>query len=90
MDKYFQGENIIKNLKNISSNDFPQISYQKKIKDLDSKKKFINEENDDIELIKKDFNISNKKYDLSKLYLFDEKPKFYSNLMKQKKFHFIR
>ena len=62
------------------SNDFPQISHQKKIMNLDSKKKFINEEDDDIELIEKDFNISDKKYGLSKSYLFDEDSKFYSDL----------
>jgi len=80
MDFNFKGENIIKNQKKISSNDFPQISHQKKLMNLDSKKKFINEEDDDIELIEKDFNISDKKYGLSKSYLFDEDSKFYSDL----------
>ena len=63
----------------MTSNDFPQIFHQKKIISLNSKKKFINEE-DDIELIEKDFNISDKKYGLSKSYLFDEDSKFYSDL----------
>jgi len=80
MDFNFKGENIIKNQKKMISNDFPQISHQKKIMNLDSKKKFINEEDDDIELIEKDFNISDKKYGLSKSYLFDEDSKFYSDL----------
>ena len=80
MDFNFKGENIIKNQKKMSSNDFPQISHQKKIMNLDSKKKFINEEDDDIELIEKDFNISDKKYGLSKSYLLDEDSKFYSDL----------
>ena len=75
-----EGINIIKNTKKNNLNDFPQIHYHKKvIMNLDTKKKFINEE-DDIDLIEKDFNISDKKYCLSKSYLFDEDSKFYSDL----------
>ena len=77
-----EGKNIIKNMnpkQNVSLNDFPQISHQKKIINLDSKKKFVNEV-DDIDLIEKDFNISDKRYGLSKSYLFDEDSNFYSDL----------
>lgn len=80
MDFNFQGKNIIKNQKKMTLNDFPQISHQKKTTNPNSKKKFINEEDDDIELIEKDFNISDKKYGLSKSYLFDEDSKFHSDL----------
>ena len=54
-----EGNNIIKNQKNIAKNDFPQISHQKKGINIDSKKKFVDEE-DDIDLIEKDFNVSEK------------------------------
>ena len=67
---------IRKNLSNIQNSFFNNegINIIK-----NTKKKFINEE-DDIDLIEKDFNISDKKYCLSKSYLFDEDSKFYSDL----------
>ena len=74
-----EGKNIIKNQKQITKNDFPQIARQKKVINLDNKKKFINEE-DDIDLIEKDFNFCEKKYGLSKSYLFDDSSGFYSDL----------
>ena len=74
-----EGNNIIKNHKKISNNDFPQISHQKKGINIDSKKKFVDEE-DDIDLIEKDFNVCEKKYGLSKSYLFDDSSGFYSDL----------
>lgn len=74
-----EGNNIIKNQKKIVNNDFPQISHPKKGINIDTKKKFLNEE-DDIDLIEKDFNFSEKKYGLSKSYLFDDSSGFYSDL----------
>ena len=74
-----EGKNILKNQKKIVNNDFPQISHQKKGINIDTKKKFLNEE-DDLDLIEKDFNVCEKKYGLSKSYLFDDSSGFYSDL----------
>ena len=74
-----EGKNFIKNQKMITNNDLPQNSHQKKIINLDNKKKFINED-DDIELIEKDFSVCDKRYGLSKSYLFDDSSGFYSDL----------
>lgn len=82
------GKNFIKNHKKTSANNFPQISHQKKILNLDTKKKFVNEE-DDIDLIEKDFNVCERKYDLSKSYLFDECAGFYSDLDDTKENSFL-
>ena len=78
---YFSGEgkNFIKNPNKIRNNDFPQNSHQKKTINIDTKKKFTGED-DDIDLIEKDFNITEKKYGLSKSYLLDECSGFYSDL----------
>ena len=83
-----EGKNIIKNHKKISNNDFPQISHQRKIINLDTKKKFVDEE-DDIDLIEKDFNFTEKKYGLSKSYLFDDSSGFYSDLDDTKENSFL-
>ena len=83
-----EGKNIIKNQKKISNNDFPQISHQRKIINLDTKKKFVDEE-DDIDLIEKDFNFTEKKYGLSKSYLFDDSSGFYSDLDDTKENSFL-
>lgn len=83
-----EAKNIIKNPKKIGINDFPQISHQKRIINLDTKKKFVDEE-DDIDLIEKDFSVSEKKYGLSKSYLFDEYSGFYSDLDDTKETSFL-
>jgi len=75
-----EGKNYIKNQKKVANNNFPQNSHQKKIINLDNKKKFVNEEDDDIELIEKDFSVCDKRYGLSKSYLFDDSSGFYSDL----------
>ena len=75
-----EGKNYIKNQKKVANNNFPLNSHQKKIINLDNKKKFVNEEDDDIELIEKDFSVCDKRYGLSKSYLFDDSSGFYSDL----------
>ena len=61
---------------------------KKKGINIDTKNKFVDEE-DDIDLIEKDFNVCEKKYGLSKSYLLDDSSGFYSYLdnTKENSFH---
>ena len=74
-DSYYNIHSL--NGKKIIINDNPQNSHKKKI-NLDVKKKFICDE-DFIDFNEKDF-MTEKKYGLSKSYLYDEGPGFYSDL----------